>query len=146
MIVSGAVRPIIVLANSGSFETKTQCMSILQRMLGRAMPEEVSCTCVYAAELLYSGVARCSLEPLQPIHIDLTLPPRLRAVAVLICPMVDAYFMVLFVTRFPASNRSLKCCLLFTAHCQTTTSSWLAPIAHSTQFVIPPFFWAICGH
>lgn len=42
MIVSGAVPPIIVLANSGSFETKTQCMSILQRMLlGRAMPEEV---------------------------------------------------------------------------------------------------------
>lgn len=42
MIVSGAVLPIIVLANSGSFETKTQCMSILQRMLlGRAMPEEV---------------------------------------------------------------------------------------------------------
>lgn len=43
MIVSGAVPPIIVLANSGSFETKTQCMSILQRMLlGRAMPDEVS--------------------------------------------------------------------------------------------------------
>lgn len=43
MIVSGAVLPIIVLANSGSFETKTQCMSILQRMLlGRAMPEEAS--------------------------------------------------------------------------------------------------------
>lgn len=42
MIVSGAVPPIIVLANSGSFETKTQCMSILQRMLlGRAMPDEV---------------------------------------------------------------------------------------------------------
>lgn len=41
--MSGAVLPIIVLANSGSFETKTQCMSILQRMLlGRAMPEEVS--------------------------------------------------------------------------------------------------------
>ncbi|CAM9901915.1 unnamed protein product, partial [Ectocarpus sp. 12 AP-2014] len=42
MIVSGAVPPIIVLAKSGSFETKTQCMSILQRMLlGRAMPEEI---------------------------------------------------------------------------------------------------------
>ncbi|CAM9379489.1 unnamed protein product [Scytosiphon promiscuus] len=42
MIVSGAVPPIIVLANSGSFETRTQCMSILQRMLlGRAMPEEI---------------------------------------------------------------------------------------------------------
>lgn len=40
--MSGAVPPIIVLANSGSFETKTQCMSILQRMLlGRAMPDEV---------------------------------------------------------------------------------------------------------
>lgn len=43
MIVSGAVPPIIVLANSGSFETKTQCMSILQRMLlGESMPDEVS--------------------------------------------------------------------------------------------------------
>ncbi|CAM9093459.1 unnamed protein product, partial [Hapterophycus canaliculatus] len=42
MIVSGAVPPIMVLASSGSFETKTQCMSILQRMLlGRAMPEEI---------------------------------------------------------------------------------------------------------
>ncbi|CAM9234741.1 unnamed protein product [Ectocarpus sp. 4 AP-2014] len=42
MIVSGAVPPVIVLAKSGSFETKTQCMSILQRMLlGRAMPEEI---------------------------------------------------------------------------------------------------------
>eukprot|EP00752_Nemacystus_decipiens_P010361 g9231.t1 len=45
MIVSGAVPPIIVLANSGSFETKTQCMSILQRMLlGRAMPDEILTT------------------------------------------------------------------------------------------------------
>lgn len=43
MIESGAVQPIIVLANTGSFETKTKCMSILQRMLlGRAMPEEVT--------------------------------------------------------------------------------------------------------
>ncbi|CBN77747.1 conserved unknown protein [Ectocarpus siliculosus] len=42
MIVSGAVPPVIVLAKSGSFETKTQCMSILQRMLlGRTMPEEI---------------------------------------------------------------------------------------------------------
>lgn len=50
MIVSGAVPPIIVLANSGSFETKTQCMSILQRMLlGRAMPDEVSTLLATAA-------------------------------------------------------------------------------------------------
>ena len=42
MIVSGAILPIIMLANSGSFETKVQCMSILQRMLlGKDMPEEV---------------------------------------------------------------------------------------------------------
>lgn len=57
MIVSGAVPPIIVLAKTGSFETKTQCMSILQRMLlGRAMPEEVSLrlSCVYCA------VRKCS--------------------------------------------------------------------------------------
>lgn len=43
MIVSGAVLPIIMLANSGAFETKVQCMSILQRMLlGKNMPEEAS--------------------------------------------------------------------------------------------------------
>ncbi|CAM9405226.1 unnamed protein product, partial [Discosporangium mesarthrocarpum] len=42
MILSGAVPPIILLANTGSFDTKTQCMSILQRMLlGRAMPKEI---------------------------------------------------------------------------------------------------------
>ncbi|CAM9473028.1 unnamed protein product, partial [Choristocarpus tenellus] len=43
MILAGAVQPIIILGKTGSFETKMQCMSILQRMLlGRAIPEEVS--------------------------------------------------------------------------------------------------------